>query len=48
MLQLQYVASTQYYTNQMMVYSEKFKLDKNIYQEVYNKYPHLFLFGDLV
>lgn len=48
MLQLQYVASTQYYTNQMMVYSEKFKLDKNIYQDVYNKYPHLFLFGDLV
>ena len=48
MLQLQYVASTQYYTNQMSLYGEKFKLSKEIYKDVYEKYPHLFLFGNLI
>ena len=48
MLQLQYVASTQYYTNQMSLYGQKFNLNKKIYQDVYEKYPHLFLFSNLI
>jgi hypothetical protein len=48
MLQLQYVASTQYYTNQMSLYGEKFKLSKEIYKDVYEKYHNLFLFCKLV
>ena len=48
MLQLQYVASSQYYTNQMSLYGEKFKLSKEIYKDIYEKYPHLFLFGNLI
>lgn len=48
MLQLQYVASTQYYTNQMSKYGEKFKLSKEIYKDVYENHRHLFLFGNLI